>query len=133
MLDDTLRRNIAMGVPDEKIDEDLINQVVALAQLSDYVSNAPNGLDTIVGENAARISGGEKQRIGIARALYANASVLILDEITSALDDLTEASIIDIFEGFKRDKTIIMVTHKKSTVAKCDKIFELNQGQIVER
>ena len=133
LTDDTVRKNIAFGLRENDIDDDLIKQAVEKASLSEFLKNLPNGLDTIVGENGIRISGGQQQRIGIARALYRNPEILILDEATSSLDNLTEKKIMDSIHFLKREKTLIIVTHRLSTVNKCDKIFFIRKGKIIKQ
>ena len=133
LTDDTVRKNIAFGLRENDIDDDLIKQAVEKASLSEFLKNLPNGLDTIVGEKGIRISGGQQQRIGIARALYRNPEILILDEATSSLDNLTEKKIMDSIHFLKRKKTLIVVTHRLSTVNKCDKIYFINKGKITKQ
>jgi ABC-type bacteriocin/lantibiotic exporter with double-glycine peptidase domain len=133
LTDDTIRKNIAFGLLENDIDNDLIKQAAEKANLSEFIKNLPNGLDTIVGEKGARISGGQQQRIGIARALYRNPEILILDEATSSLDNLTEKKIMDSILFLKGKKTLIVVTHRLSTVNKCDKIFFINKGKITKQ
>lgn len=133
LSDDTLRRNIAFGLPDNKIDEEKIQQAVQLAQLSEMVSRLPNGLDTEVGERGTRLSGGQRQRVGIARALYHNPQVLVMDEATSALDNITEQLIIDAIEVLKGERTVIMIAHRLTTVMNCDIIFFMQEGKVVDK
>ena len=83
----------------------------------------PNGYDTIIGERGIRLSGGERQRLGIARALYHNPKVLVLDEVTSAMDNLTEKSIMNAIDSLRKDTTIILIAHRLTTIKNCDKIF----------
>ena len=133
LTDDTIRKNIAFGLLENDIDNDLIKQAAEKANLSEFIKNLPNGLDTIVGEKGARISGGQQQRIGIARALYRNPEILILDEATSSLDNLTEKKIMDSILFLKGKKTLIVVTHRLSTVNRCDKIFFIDKGKITKQ
>jgi len=133
LTDDTLRRNIAFGLPDEEINEQSINDAVKSAQLEDFILNLPDGLETLVGERGVRLSGGQIQRIGIARALYNDPQVLILDEATSSLDIYTENEVMESIKGLKGKKTIIIVAHRYSTIQHCDEIFKFENGVIVEK
>ena len=130
LTDDTLRRNIALGVPDDCIDEGALNEAVKLAQLQSFVNELPQGLRTSVGERGVRISGGQRQRIAIARALYRKPEVLIFDEGTSALDNATEAQMMDSIEQLRGHHTIILVAHRLSTVRTSDRIIFLEHGQL---
>tara|TARA_B100000780_G_C21126955_1_gene457754 strand:- start:14681 stop:16492 length:1812 start_codon:yes stop_codon:yes gene_type:complete len=131
LADDTLIANIAFGEAEDKIDLDAVETAAKRALLHNYVTkDMPNGYNTIVGERGARLSGGQRQRIGIARALYRNPSILILDEATSSLDNLTEKSVMNAVHSMG-DITILMIAHRLSTVRKCDSIILLNNG-IVE-
>jgi ATP-binding cassette, subfamily B, bacterial PglK len=132
LADDTLRRNIALGDRDEEIDDAAINEAVSTAQLEDFVLSLPSGLDTRVGERGIRLSGGQRQRIAVARALYRHPEVLIFDEGTSALDNATEAALIDSLRTLRGSHTILLVAHRLSTVRDCDKIVYLEAGQIVD-
>lgn len=132
LTDDTLRRNIAFGISDEEIDENRIERALELSQLSSFVSQLPEGLETIVGERGVRLSGGQRQRIGIARALYHDPPVLVLDEATSSLDTNTEAGVMDAVQKMHGNKTIIIVAHRLSTVEHCDYVYRLEYGKIVE-
>lgn len=130
MLDDTIRKNVAFGIPSAKIDEKRIWEVLKEAQLDEFVRNLPEGLDTSIGERGIRLSGGQRQRIGIARALYHDPEVLILDEATSALDNDTEAAIMDSINHFHGKKTLIIIAHRLHTIEKCDTIFRVENGKI---
>lgn len=130
ILDDTIRRNIALGVPDDEIDEAALAQAMRIAQLERFVARQPLGLDTMVGENGLRISGGERQRIGIARALYSDPDVVVLDEATSALDHTTERAVMEAVESLRGERTVIMIAHRLSTVRGCDALFFLKDGRI---
>jgi ATP-binding cassette, subfamily B, bacterial PglK len=130
LLDDTLRRNIALGVPDEEIVEAQVHEAVRLAQLDDFVDALPHGLDTTVGERGVRVSGGQRQRIAIARALYPQPSILVLDEGTAALDNLTEAALIEALAGLRQHHTIITIAHRLSTVQDYDRIVFMQDGRI---
>lgn len=132
LTDDTLRRNIAFGLPDDQINEIFVKRSIKAAQLEDFTNSLMDGLDTVVGERGVRLSGGQRQRIGIARALYHDPQVLILDEATSALDTATEEGVMAAIEALHGVKTIIIVAHRLSTVKHCDKLYRFEQGQLVE-
>ena len=115
---------------EDDIDDNLIKQAVKKASLDEFINNLSNGLETIVGEKGIRLSGGQQQRIGIARALYRDPEVLILDEATSSLDQSTEKKIMESVRLLKKQKTLIIITHRLSTVEDCDKIFFIDKGKI---
>ena len=134
MLDDTIRKNVAFGVPEDKIDENRLWEVLKEAQLDEFIKTLPNGLDTGIGERGIRLSGGQRQRIGIARALYNNPEVLILDEATSALDNDTEAAIMESINRLHGKKTLIIIAHRLQTIEKCDLVYRVENGKaVVER
>jgi ATP-binding cassette, subfamily B, bacterial PglK len=130
LLDDTLRRNIAFGVPDNEVDELAVADAVRMAQLSDLVASLPKGLDTAIGERGIRLSGGQRQRIVISRALYRQPSVLVFDEATSALDAQTEREIAEAIDSLAGQKTIIIIAHRMTTVRKCNAIAFMVDGHI---
>lgn len=130
LTDDTLRRNIAFGIPDGDIDDERVWHAVRLALLDEVVTNLPDGLGTKVGERGIRLSGGQRQRVGIARALYHDPAILILDEATSALDMATEQEITQAIEFLSKQKTLIIIAHRLSTVRKCDKLVLMQDGII---
>lgn len=133
LTDDTLKKNIALGIDNEAINNEAVEKAIELAQLKDFLQDLPEGLETMVGERGAKLSGGQKQRIGIARALYHKPRILALDEATSALDQKTEEKIInEIFQNHS-DKTIIIITHRPSTIKHCDKVFLIEEGKISEK
>ena len=132
LLDDTVKRNIAFGVPDDLIDIDRLREAVVLAQLEELVESLPEGMNNNVGERGVRISGGQRQRIGIARALYHQREVLVLDEATSALDNETERKVAKAIQSLAGEKTLITIAHRLSTVEKCDKVYRLSRGELVE-
>lgn len=132
LMDDSLRRNIAIGIADNEIDELAIVEALKSAQLEDFVASLPEGLDTVVGERGVRLSGGQRQRIGIARALYHRPSVLVLDEATSSLDTETEHGVMQAVQALQGDKTVIIVAHRLSTVEYCDRLYRLDAGRIVD-
>ena len=125
--DDTIRKNIAYALPDDKIDSNAIKRAVSNAKLEDLTNNLQKGLNTKVGEFGDRISGGQRQRIALARALYNNPKILILDEFTNSLDLATEKEIINEVNHLKGKKTIIMIAHRLSTLEKCDHIYKLGE------
>lgn len=133
LSDDTIRSNIAFGVPREQIDEAAIQRAMEQAQLSEFVSSLPEGLDTMVGDRGVRLSGGQRQRIGIARALYHNPEVLVLDEATSALDNDTESAVMEAVDGLHGSKTIIVIAHRLTTIRNADRIYEVTGGKVLER
>jgi ABC-type multidrug transport system fused ATPase/permease subunit len=132
LTDDTIRRNVAFGLSDDKIEDATVWSSLRSAQLEQFVRGLPKGLDALIGEGGVRLSGGQRQRIGIARALYHNPSVLVLDEATSSLDTITESDFMDAVCALKGDKTLIIVAHRLTTVEHCDYLFRLESGKIVE-
>lgn len=133
LLDDTIRNNIAFGVDPEDIDEDKIWKVLEQAQLKSYVEKLPEGLETSLGELGVRFSGGQRQRIAIARALYFDPEILVLDEATSALDNKTEEAVMEAVDMLQGWKTLIIIAHRLSTIQKCDHVYEIVNGQAIER
>jgi ATP-binding cassette, subfamily B, bacterial PglK len=128
LINDTLRRNIALGIEDEEVDEEALAEAVRLAQLEEMVASLPDGLDSQAGERGLRLSGGQRQRIAIARALYARPSVLIFDEGTSALDNATEAQLMHAIEALRGERTVILIAHRLSTVRNSDRVVFLEHG-----
>jgi ABC-type multidrug transport system fused ATPase/permease subunit len=132
LTDDTLRRNVAFGLPNGRIDEDAVWCAIRAAQLEQFVKELPLGLDTVVGERGIRLSGGQRQRIGIARALYHDPQVLVLDEATSSLDTATEQGVMEAVRAMQGDKTVLIVAHRLSTVEHCDRLYRFEGGRLVE-
>lgn len=130
MLDDTIRANVAFGSDIKKIDEERIWEALREAQLEEFVKSLPQGLDTSIGERGVRLSGGQRQRIGIARALFTDPELIILDEATSALDNDTEAAIMDAINALHGKKTLIIIAHRLTTIAECDIVYRVENGQI---
>jgi len=130
LLDDTLRKNVGFGEDEKQISEEQVEDAISSAGLTSFVEKNNKGLNLIVGERGIRLSGGEKQRVGIARALYKKPDILILDEATSSLDVVTEKEIIRSINQLKNKLTIIIVSHRLSTVENCDKIFLISNGKI---
>ncbi|MDB9312951.1 ABC transporter ATP-binding protein [Spirulina sp. CS-785/01] len=133
LCDDTLRGNIAFGIPETEIVEEQVWAAVRSAQLLELVERLPEGLDTVVGERGVRLSGGQRQRVGIARALYHNPQVLVMDEATAALDNETEAGVMEAVEQLSGEKTLIMIAHRLTTVKNCDRLYFMERGKIVDQ
>lgn len=131
MMDDTILNNIIFGSKhDNLIDMGKIDKILNMSNLKNTIESLPDGLNTVIGENAIYLSGGQKQRLAIARALYRSPQVLILDEATSSLDQISENEIIEEISNLSGDITIIMSTHKQSTLKNCNKIIEVHKGNI---
>jgi HlyD family secretion protein len=133
LMDASIAQNIALGVADDSLDLDRLRAAAKLAQLDEFVGTLPDGYGHFLGERGMRLSGGQRQRIGIARALYNDASVLILDEATNALDGLTEQELMATILGLRGRYTIILIAHRLNSVRACDLIFELDDGKIIGR
>ena len=134
LADDTVAANIAFGVNSEEIDYRVIEQVAKIVNLHEFVkSELPQQYRTIIGERGIRLSGGQRQRIGIARALYRKPQLLILDEATNALDNITEKKVMEAVYGLSKNITIILIAHRLSTVKKCDTIFLIEKGKIKQK
>ena len=132
LSDESIRNNIGFGIPKDMIEDSKINKAIEFSQLKNFILSNPKGINSRVGEIGSRISGGQLQRIAIARAVYHDPSILIFDEATSALDSNTETEIIEDLKKMKGDKTIILVSHKKSTLQYCDQIIEIKNGKVTE-
>jgi ABC-type multidrug transport system fused ATPase/permease subunit len=132
LCDDSIRRNIAFGVPEKDVDDAAVRRALKAAQLDEFVDSLPAGADTFVGERGVRLSGGQRQRIGIARALYHDPEVLVLDEATSALDVDTEKGVMAAVNALHGTKTLIIVAHRLTTVADCDTLYRLEKGRVVQ-
>ena len=130
LLDDSIKKNIALGVDDEKIDLNKIHEVIKSANLLEFLNKLPNGIETKMGELGDKVSGGQRQRIGIARALYSNPQILIFDEGTSALDEISEAEIINTLIKIKGQMTIIIIAHRPSTLRICNSIYKVDSQNI---
>lgn len=131
LSDTTVEENIAFGVPQDRIDHDLVRKVAARAQISETIELMPDRYKTIVGERGIRLSGGQRQRIGIARALYKNAGILIFDEATSSLDNKTEYRVMEQISKLYDKVTIVIIAHRLSTLNGCDAIIEIENGKVV--
>jgi ATP-binding cassette, subfamily B, bacterial PglK len=130
LLDDTLRRNVAFGVPDSVIDEQRLARACSQARLDDFIHQLPLGLETSIGEDGVRLSGGQRQRVAIARALYHDPAVLVFDEATAALDNQTEREVTRAIAALHGDRTMIVIAHRLSTVEGCDRLLFLQDGRI---
>ena len=130
ILDDTLKRNIALGVDENLIDLEKLNNSIKSSNLEKFVNNLPNGINTVLGEKGSRISGGQRQRIGIARALYNQPEILVLDEATSSLDEKNEYEIFEELNSLKKDITIIFASHRKTLKKYCDTLFEIENTKL---
>lgn len=133
MLDDTIRNNVAFGIPKDEIDEERVWRVLEEAQLKEYVEQLDDGLDSEIGERGVRISGGQRQRLGIARALYHDPEFLVFDEATSALDTDTETAIMEAVENLHGRKTMVIIAHRLRTIENCDIIYEVKDGKIIRQ
>jgi len=132
LTDDSLKRNIGFGLPDAQIDEGSVLRAIKDARLEELLVTMPKGLDTQVGERGVRLSGGQRQRIGIARALYNNPELLVLDEASSSLDATTEQEVLQAVKALHGSKTIVIIAHRLSTVEHCDRIYRIENGQIMK-
>ena len=133
LLDGSLRENIGFGIPTDRIEEEKIKSAVERSQLTEFINSLPDGLETMVGERGVRLSGGQRQRIGIARALYNNPPVLVLDEATSSLDTGTEREVMHSVEQLQGTTTVLIIAHRYSTIENCDYLYKLEKGRIVAR
>jgi ATP-binding cassette subfamily C protein len=133
LIDDTIARNVALGVPDEDIQHDRIWEALERAHLKKFIENLPDGLETKVGERGIRLSGGQKQRISIARALYCQPVVLILDEATASLDHDTEQEFLAAISELRGNLTIVSIAHRLTTLAHCDELYELSEAGLTKR
>jgi ATP-binding cassette, subfamily B, bacterial PglK len=131
LLDDSIEKNIAFGIPEHLIDRQQLQQAIQAAQLEELIERLPQGMKTIVGERGVLLSGGQRQRIGIARALYHGREILVLDEATAALDNETESLVTEAISSLAGTKTMIIIAHRLTTVEHCDRIYELQRGQIL--
>ena len=132
LIDESIRDNIAFGIDADKIDDKRIWEVLEEAQLKEFVEELPEGLDTTIGDRGVRISGGQRQRLGIARALYHNPEILVFDEATSALDSDTEKAVMDAINSFHGRKTMVIIAHRLNTIAKCDVVYKVEDEKITE-
>lgn len=132
LTEDTLIRNIAFGVPDHLIDHEQLQRALEAAQLVELAEKLPQGINTVVGERGMRLSGGQRQRVGIARALYHDRQILVLDEATAALDNETESLVSDAVKALGGQKTLIIIAHRLSTIKHCDRVYQMDSGKIIK-
>jgi ATP-binding cassette, subfamily B, bacterial PglK len=132
LTDASIASNIAFGLPIEKINQQKLSQAIKKAELESFIDSLPQGVETTVGERGLQISGGQMQRIGIARALYNDPEVLIFDEATSALDEKTEKNVLSAIRELKKSKTIIVITHRKNALYDCDRVFHIENGKLTQ-
>ena len=128
LLDASITSNVAFGIPSKKINIKSVKKAIKMAQLDEFINSLPDGINTVLGERGVKLSGGQRQRIGVARALYHNPSVIVLDEATNALDTKTEIEVMKSVLSLKGIKTIIMIAHRISTLNKCDRIFRVTKS-----
>ena len=133
LMDDTIESNIAFGVSEREINNNQMEKVLKQVQLFEFVKNLELGVKTKVGERGVQLSGGQRQRIGIARALYNDPDIIVLDEATSALDNETEKDFMNIVYEMKKSKTMIIITHRPSTLYKADRIYEFINGKFSQQ
>jgi ATP-binding cassette, subfamily B, bacterial PglK len=132
LTDDTLKRNVAFGLPDNQIDDASVSRAIKAAHLDEFIDSLPEGMETTVGERGVRLSGGQRQRIGIARALYHDPEILVFDEATSSLDSMIENEVMNDINALQGKKTLIIVAHRLSTLKNCNCVYRLEQGKIVD-
>ncbi len=130
IFDSDIRHNVAFGIPEDEIDDERVWEVLKEAQLDEFVKGLPEGLETRTGERGLQISGGQLQRIGIARALYDDPEVLVMDEATSALDNDTEKAIVDSINRLQGSKTLVIIAHRLQTIEKCDAVYRVENKTV---
>ena len=130
LIDDTILNNITLGTPSLEIDHNKVYECIKNSQLDKLLDSLPDGINTFIGERGLKVSGGQRQRLALARAFYHDKEIIIMDESTSSIDEKTEKEIIDRIKFIKKQKTIIVIAHRNSTVAHCDKIYELKNGNL---
>jgi ATP-binding cassette subfamily B protein len=132
LADASIARNVAFGMPESQVDMERVIESCRIAQLQEFIGTLPDGYQTMVGERGIRLSGGQRQRLAIARAVYKNAALLVLDEATNALDDATEHAVMTALDLLRRDgRTIILIGHRQSAIATADMIVRLDRGSMV--
>ena len=129
LLNDSIRNNVAFGIPEKEIEDAKVDRALEQAQLKDFVSTLSEGIRTEIGESGMRLSGGQRQRIAIARALYNDPDILVLDEATSALDTETETAVMEAIDSLHGHKTLIIIAHRLTTIRNCDEIYRIEGGK----
>ena len=132
LIDDTIKANIAFGIKEGNIDYDQVMTVLKISQLDELIDALHDGIETVIGERGVKLSGGQRQRIGIARALYHDPQILVMDEATAALDNVTEKAFMNAINNLKGKKTLIMIAHRLSTVKNCDVIYFMENGKVID-
>ena len=132
LIDDTIKNNIIFGNNIDKFDKKNFINSIKHSGINDFIKKLPKKFNTFVGDRGIKISGGQSQRIGIARAIYNNPDILILDEFNSNLDALSEKKIIKNFNKLKKSKTILIITHKKSLIKFCDNAFLIKDKKLIK-
>ncbi len=133
MTDDTILNNIAFGVQKENINKINFDLAIKNAQIKDYINSLDHKENTRIGEGGVKLSGGQRQRLGIARSLYSNPQIILFDEATSALDMDTESNLMEAIEALSPSKTVIIITHRLSTIKNCDIVYVLDKGKIIKK
>jgi ABC-type multidrug transport system fused ATPase/permease subunit len=131
VINGTVRENVAMGLPEDLVHDERAWEALERARLADFLLSMREGLDTVVGEHGVKFSGGQRQRLGIARALYTRPRLLVMDEATSALDAETEAAVTDTFSSMSGEVTLVVIAHRLATIRHSDQIAYLNEGRLM--
>ena len=127
-----IKNNIAFGIPAEKIDREMVEQAARVANLHSFIiSELPKGYQTVAGERRSRLSGGQRQRVSIARTLYHDPEILVLDEATSSLDGITESAGLEAINNVAKLKTMIIIAHRLTTIKNCDIVYLIDKGKII--
>ncbi|TRZ49930.1 ABC transporter ATP-binding protein [bacterium] len=130
-MDGSVKENIAFGLEGAEINEKKVWEALKEAHLDDFIKSIPGKINGAIGENGMKLSGGQRQRLGLARALYRDPSILVFDEATSSLDVKTERKITNEIEKLSGTRTLIIITHRISTLKNCDVIYYMNEGKII--
>lgn len=131
LSDDSILKNVAFGCDEQEIDRRKVEHCIQMAHLDEKVSHLEQGLDTVIGERGTKLSGGQIQRLGIARALYREPDLLILDEATSALDSVSEQIVTDAIRELSSKLTLVVIAHRMNTIKFCNMIYEIEDGKLL--